>query len=167
MSGAESPTVTPRQAAFMTRVEGEYCLPFWEVVKGYADANESATATARILGFSPSRFIALLEANGRREWFRADLRTNGRLSAYERNKGRYGDAHKRALAKAHATNPRFYWVTLNGVTDTLAGHARRRSIPLNTVYGRIKRGLSPEKALTPGSLHRPARPSASHPWKTD
>lgn len=150
----------------LAAVEAEYGEPFWDVVKGFADEGESVTATAAILGLPRTTFRVLLARHGATGWFRPMAETAGFLSARASTRGKSSPARHRALAVARAANHTHHRIKLNGIEDTLTGHARRQGLSVHTVRGRIARGMTPIEALSPGKKSPPPRRNAAnHPWR--
>lgn len=134
------------------RIEGEYGQPFAEIVRGYARAGESMSATGVILGYSDQAFRELVRREGWVEWFTPGTQSNGRRSHPGAPRGHLqAIGRKGGLASAihaHKRNER-HLVEFDGTTDTLTGHAMRQGIALKTVYARRLRGQSVELALRP------------------
>lgn len=134
------------------RIEDEYDQPFDEIVKGYADAGESMSATGVILGYSDQAFRELVRREGWVDWFKPGAQSNGTKAhpgvpmSQLKAMGRKGGL---ASAKyAHERNRRHH-VLFNGTLDTLVGHAKREGVNIKTVYARRLRGDSVELALRP------------------
>lgn len=149
----------------INEVEQEYSLPFWEVVKGFADDGYSATATAGILGYSnPTPFIRLLYRHNRRELFNRGQSTVIALEARESRRGKCSKAMHAALRKASAVNPGYKQIRWKGVTDTIAGHAERLGINRRTAYKRsYRRPGDWEYILAPGYRYVP--PPTGKGWQ--
>ena len=124
----------------MEEVEQEFGLPFWEVVQGFADDGYSATATAELLGYAgPTSFLRLLGRHGKRELFRKGQDTAFALDARASRVGKCSEAMRAACRRASAANPCYRRIEWQGVTDTIAGHARRLGINPRTAYKRSYR----------------------------
>lgn len=148
-------------SAKQREVEAEHGLPFWEVVKGYADDGESKAATASILGYSETAFRNLVSRYGFQRWFPAPGQSNASRAA---NKGRSWagtPAQRAAFARGrqHAGDRLAVLVELNGVTASVKEHALRQGLKPATVYMRRWRGLPVDKAFAPVRRSNP-----SHPW---
>lgn len=154
---------SPKQRA----IAAEWGEPFWDVVKGFADQGESIPGTAGILGYNVQAFRRLVHRYGNAHWFKAGQDSVGAIAARESRKGKPASgAMIAALEKASSVNPTYRRVDLDGITDTLAGHARRRGVSVRTVYKRLKRGLPLDEAFTKSKLYTTRRVSCSHPWKS-
>lgn len=130
------------------RVEEEYGRPFWEVVRGFAEDGESASATARILGYvSHSPFLRLLKRHNAQGLFRPPMETNGALSARASTRGVLYPRKAAALEKARKKCPDYRWIEIGEIRDTIAGHARRRGIDPRAVYRRTAKGKTLKEAL--------------------
>lgn len=114
----------------------EFGLPFWEVVKGFADDGETIHATAGILDYSHSAFRRLVERHGRADWFVTGQDGATAQDAREARRGRCTPALKAATQAASDSNPTYYRITWGGVTDTIAGHCRRIGLPYKTAINR-------------------------------
>lgn len=138
-------------------IEEEYGQSFADIVRGFADAGESMSATGLILGYSDQAFRELVRREGWVGWFKPGTQSNGRKD----HPGAPMD-HIRAIGRkgglasarhAHTRNQR-HQVLHNGILDTLRGHARRQGISVRTVYARRLRGESVELALRPVQSNR-------------
>lgn len=138
----------------------EYNLPFSQVVKQFADAGESIGATAEILGYSSGAFRRLIHRRGWRDWFKGPTETNGFVAARAARRGISQDT-----SHMMANNPVYRWFVVNGIRDTLTGHARRVGISRHTVRNRLAVGLSIEEALKPVSRVRPPKNNSKHAWR--
>ena len=124
----------------IAEVEEEFGLPFWDVVTGFADDGYSATATAGILGYAaPGPFLRLLDRHGMRDAFNQGQDTLIAQEARQSRRGVCSDAARDACRRASAANPTYKRIRMHGVTDTLAGHARRLGINARTAYKRSYR----------------------------
>lgn len=151
----------------MAEVEDFFGQPFWDVVKGFAADGESIVATAAILGYaSHSSFDRLLTRHGKKHWFRPGVETNGFQSAQASRKGVTTPAMRAAALNAGRHSPTYVWLELDGIMDTVAGHARRVGISRCTVYNRHARGIDWVTALTmPVKSPRPHSRPKNHPWQ--
>lgn len=107
-------------------VERDTGQPFEEIVKLYAkELQVTMHEAALLLGYSShSAFIRLCRKRGWDKWFAG-------------NKPRKAE---RVYSRKHSMgSPSAIYLELDGITDTLAGHARRLGIPKDTVYGRQAR----------------------------
>lgn len=130
------------------RVEEEFGRPFWEVVRGFAEDGESASATARILGYaSHSPFLRLLKRHNAQGLFLPPTETNGALSAHASTRGVQYPRKIAALEQARKKCPGYRWIVIGEVRDTIAGHARRRGLNPRAVYRRTAKGKTLKEAL--------------------
>ncbi len=107
-------------------VERDTGQPFEEIVNLYAkELQVTMHEAALLLGYSShSAFIRLCRKRGWDKWFAG-------------NKPRKAE---RVYSRKHSMgSPSAIYLELDGITDTLAGHARRLGIPKDTVYGRQAR----------------------------
>ena len=105
------------------QIEAESGQPFEEIVRLYAkELQVTMNEASVLLGYaSHSPFIRLCRKHGWDKWF-------------EGNKPRKAD---REYSSKHSMgSPAQVIVEIDGVTDNLAGHARRLGIPRKTVYNR-------------------------------
>lgn len=154
-----------KKRSVIAEVEDFYGLPFWEVVKGFADDGESMTATAAILGYSGNKTLAaMIKRRGYEHWFKPAAQTNGFKSAHESRRGK--PASRNAITAMQANNPRYVRLKIDGKLDTVTGHAKRLGISVRTVYNRRYRGMDWVAALTtPVAAPRPHNQPLSHPWQ--
>lgn len=157
--------MTARKSPKMLAIETEWDQPFWDVVAGFAKDGESIQATAGILGYSSSAFRRLVQRHKHDVWFTRGQDTAGAKAARKSRRGKVTPGMRRALDAASASNPTYLKVTVEGVTDTLAGHARRRGLSVRTVYNRTYRGLPIEQALSISKLYVSRPVSRSHHWR--
>jgi hypothetical protein len=145
------------------QVEQEYGMPFWDVVKLYADDGESINATALILGYKrPDPLYRKVKAKGVEHWFKRGFDSNGARLAQSVKAA--SAEHQIALRKYAE---RKWHIEFNGVRDSISGHARRIGIARETVFSRLRTGWTLEQALsTPKSTpRRYSVTSDSHPWR--
>lgn len=147
----------------MQQVEEEFGQPFLDVVLGFAGEGESINATAFLLGYaSPTPFKRWVNRHGLKHKFKTGEECAGRIS-FRANTGST-PARLAAVKLASAANPTYKHVEVGGITDTLAGHARRVGISARTVYSRIYAGRSVEEALKKTCYRR--QPSTkNHIWR--
>ena len=110
----------------INEVERDSGQPFEEIVRLHAKEMQVTMHEASVLlGYaSHSAFIRLCRKRGWDKWFAG-------------NKPRKAE---RVYSRKHSMgSPSAIYLELDGITDTLAGHARRLGIPINTVYGRQAR----------------------------
>lgn len=151
--------------AKQVEIEKEYGLPFWEVVRGYAEQKESIHATAHILGYTHSAFRRLVRNNGAEAWFVSARESNGAKASIEASKGKDTPAKQRARELARAANPCYRYVTINGITDTIRATAMRTGVPYKTALNRIGRGVPVERAFNPEYLDMSHAAPAHHFWR--
>lgn len=147
----------------VSSVEAEYGLPFWDVVKQYADDGESINATAYILGYqSATHFYQMVKRNGLQHWFKKDRESNGWIASMAGNKrGKPTEAGRINAGKATKA---LHAVEAFGIMDSLKGHSIRHGMAPTTVRWRIQRNKwSLEKALTE-PLRCVGKISLDHPW---
>lgn len=124
-----------RQAA----IAQEFDLPFWEVVKGFADEGRTIYDTARILEYSHPAFSRLVKRHGLDHWF-AKGKAGVRFSESARERrGQCSPALLSAVLNAGKHNPTYYQIKYQGATDTMAGHCRRLGLSLHTARNRNTR----------------------------
>ena len=124
-----------RQAA----IAQEFNLPFWEVVKGFADDGRTMNNTARIIEYSVPAFYRLVQRYGREHWFakgKAGLRFK---EAARERRGKCSPALLAAALNAGKHNPTYHRIEYQGVTDTMVGHCRRLGLSLHTARNRNSR----------------------------
>ena len=126
---------SPKQRA----IADEFGLPFWDVVKGFADDGLSVKATGDVLGYSHGAFRRLMERHGKKHWFKVGHDSLVPKQEKAERRGQCSPALREALRAARAANPCYIRIEYRGVTDTLAGHARRLGLSRRTVYKRNKR----------------------------
>lgn len=154
----------PRQSPKQIEIEQEYGEPFWDVVKSYADSGESMTATAVILGYSSTAFRRLVTRHDHRDWFPAPVKYNGYISEKESRKGLFSSTLESALEKARKNNPCHAKLLIDGIEDTIKGHALRKGIPTRTVYNRLRRGMTIDGALYQGYMYKTPK-NKNHHWR--
>lgn len=131
-------------------VESEYGMPFWEIVKGFANDGESIHATGKLLGYKSGAFHRLVIRHNKTHLFKHWTKTNGYKSAQQSKTPAKIASIKTMQKTAHAMNPNYKWVIVDDVRDTIAGHAKRCGVSRFTVYQRLRRGLSISDALFVG-----------------
>ena len=145
-------------------IADEFGLPFWEVVKGFADDGLSVKATADVLEYSHTAFRRLVERHDKKHWFKVGH--NSLVPQQERaeRRGKCSPALREALRLASAANPNYIRIEYRGVTDTLAGHSRRLGLSRRTVYKRNKRRPGDWAYVFAGGKHivLPSRKSGWH-----
>jgi hypothetical protein len=125
------------------QVEQEYGQPFWDVVKGYADDGECVASTAMILGYAGrAPFAELLKRHGAYAWF-----TPWRGGRRSQPTPEHKEKLRQSMTKARDNNPYYKQIDVEGVVDTVAGHAQRRGLKPNVVYARLWRGDTMKRAL--------------------
>ena len=117
----------------------EFGMPFWDVVKGFAGDGLSIKATADVLEYSHSAFRRLMERHGKKYWFKVGQDSLIPKQEKAERRGQCSPALRDALRAASDKNPNYIRIEYRGVTDTLAGHARRLGLSRRTVYKRNKR----------------------------
>ena len=125
----------PKQRA----IADEFGIPFWDVVRGFADDGLSIKATADVLEYSHSAFRRLMERHGKKHWFKVGHDSLVPQQEMADRRGRCSPALREALRLASDKNPNYIRIEYRGVTDTLAGHARRLGLSCSTVYKRHER----------------------------
>ena len=145
-------------------IADEFGLPFWEVVKGFADDGLSVKATADVLEYSHSAFRRLVERHGKKGWFLVGHDSIVPQQEKAERRGVCTEAHREALKQASAVNPNYIRVEYRGYTDTLAGHARRLGLSRSTVYKRNERRPGDWAYVLADSKHivLPSRKSGWH-----
>lgn len=146
------------------QVEEEYGLPFWEVVKSYADDGESIHATAALIGYRTHCHLRLLIARHNvQHWFKPSSQTNGAIAARKNNTGAY--FNELARKNAGESSRKRHAVEALGELDSIAGHCRRLGVRYGTVMRRIHRyGMTLEQALT-APAHSGKRRNGDHAWR--
>jgi len=115
------------------RVTERWGVPFWELLKDFADQGLSRFDTARALGYRPDSFCTLLSAHPRKDPFES----SNKPLAYLRDTGEtFGEAGERMAAA--------------GMTVTEAALAIGYSCPSGLRYAMRTRGISVD-------FRRPAR----------
>lgn len=134
----------------------EFGQPFTDVVLGFAVDGYSVSATAAILGYSRGSFYTLMKRWGWLDKFDRGQRTLAPRQAQEARQGEAGN--RKAVEAMIAANPNYLRFTLDGIYDTLAGHAKRRGLSRNTVYSRRKRRGDDWDYVLDKRSHDPKRP---------
>jgi hypothetical protein len=114
----------------------EHGMSFPAVVRLYAEAGHSMTETALILERDPAAFRRLCQRQGWEDLFKRGEDSVASKQARADRRGVCTDGLRSACKAASDANPLYQWVTLDGVTDTITGHARRLGIPIGTVRNR-------------------------------
>ena len=145
-------------------IADEFGLPFWDVVKGFADDGLSVKATADVLEYSHSAFRRLAERHGKKHWFKVGHDSLVPKQEKAERRGKCSPALREALVLASSKNPNYIRIEYRGVTDTLAGHARRLGLSHSTVYKRNKRRPEDWAYVLADSKHivLPSRKSGWH-----
>jgi hypothetical protein len=117
----------------------EHGMSFPAVVRLYAEAGHSIHDTALILERDPAAFRRLCQRQGWESLFKRGEDSVASKQARADRRGVCTDGLRSACKAASDANPVYQWVTLDGVTDTLAGHARRLGLAYSTVVKRNKR----------------------------
>ena len=123
----------------VSEVEKEFGEPFWSIVEGFARDGYSKTATAMILGYSTSScFLRKLDR------YRPDIEfVKGPDSvcfkeARKDQKGKFTDGMRAAMKRNLDARTDVIRIEYKGVTDLIAGHAKRAGISYTTAYFRYK-----------------------------
>ncbi|MFA5387887.1 MAG: hypothetical protein WC322_05920 [Candidatus Paceibacterota bacterium] len=115
-----------KRGAIMREVEAETGELFEKTVRRYAEQGMTMTSASLILGYrGHGPFIRLCKKHGWTQWFE-----NSKPQEYFRE-----------FPKEHHMGPppASIYVEHDGITDTLAGHARRLGLSRYTVYHRRKK----------------------------
>jgi hypothetical protein len=138
--------------SIINEVEEEYGEPFWDVVAGYAADGHSVQSTAELLGYaSGTPFRRLIARHGVTIQFASAQDSVFQKEARINRRGKCSPQLSDALKKASAANPTYIYLDYKGVTDTLAGHARRLGIPMGTVRNRYRVNKDPAHVFFAGS----------------
>lgn len=131
--------------SIIQETEEEYGLPFWEVVRGFAEDGHSAHATALLLGYSSDTpFRRLIKRHGVTVEFAGAQESVFQAEARESRRGRTTPALLAACKIASAHNPVYKRIDYAGQVDTLAGHAKRHGVSVSTARKRYLRNPDPE-----------------------
>lgn len=122
------------------QVEQEYGEPFWDVVRGFAADGHSVHSTAELLGYaSDTPFRRLIARHGVDIKFASAQESVFQVEARIDRRGKCTPKQKMATNTASLANPAYKRVELFGITDTLAGHAKRIGLSRSTMYKRYAR----------------------------
>lgn len=126
--------------SIVKEVEQEYGDPFWDVVRGFAADGHSIHATAGLLGYaSDTPFRRMIKRHGVDIDFASAQKSVFQTEARIDRRGRCTPAQREAADTASLANPGYKRVELFGITDTLAGHAKRVGLSRSTMYKRYAR----------------------------
>lgn len=103
-------------------VEAEYDLPFWDVVRGYANDGCTLQLSARCLGLGCNTLHRLMQEDGVHVVFQ-------------------GSPHDPPAVVVSPVE------TIDGFTGTLTQHARRSGLGISCVRNRVQRGWTLERAI--------------------
>lgn len=149
----------PRTVRLMAEAEAEFGMPFLEIVKDLAESGEGKAAIAGMLEMSRKTLVRVLEYKGfDLSVFPEPVECN---SFKQRSKSRPALTDTSRMAQA---NPCYRWVEIDGVRDTIRGHAKRKGISHRTVYNRIYRGVPVERALMRAGMHTTPY-NKNHIWR--
>lgn len=134
---------------------------FISVVKDYAGQGHSVTETGILLGYGHSAFWRLCKRQGWLGWFAKGEASIGAKRAREIRKGQDTPAMRAARNRvSYAT------VTVDGIADTYAGHARRLGIPVRTIYSRKRQRPDDLEYIFATRSHvRPPKSNRGHTWR--
>lgn len=136
--------------SIIQETESEYGLPFWEVVRGFAEDGHSVHATALLLGYSSDTpFRRLIKRHGVTIEFAGAQESVFQTEARESRRGRATPALLAACKIASAHNPVYKRIHYAGQVDTLAGHAKRHGVSVSTARKRYLRNPDPEYVFAP------------------
>ena len=128
------------RSSIARQVEQEYGEPFWDVVRGFAADGHSVHATAGLLGYaSDTPFRRLIARHGVQINFASAQESVFQVEARIDRRGKCTAGQRRAAQAASLSNPGYKRVALFGITDTLAGHAKRIGLSRSTMYKRWAR----------------------------
>lgn len=132
------------QRSIVQETEEEYGLPFWEVVRGFAEDGHSMQATALLLGYSAGTpFRRLIKRHGVTIEFASAQESVFQAEARESRRGRATPALLEACKIASQHNPVYKRIDYAGQVDTLAGHAKRHGVSVSTARKRYRRNPDP------------------------
>lgn len=126
--------------SIISEVENEYGEPFWDVVRGFADDGHSIHATAGLLGYaSDTPFRRMIKRHGVKIKFASAQDSVFQAEARIDRRGKCTAGQRQAAQLASLANPSYKRVEIFGITDTLAGHAKRIGLSRTTMYKRYAR----------------------------
>lgn len=153
------PKPRPKTLKRIAEIEAEFGDTFVNVVLGFAKSGEGKVATAGILEMGKSTMIRALDYFGfDLSVFPEPVETNG-YKAQNRSR-----PHLKDNSRLMAANTTYHWVEIDGVRDTICGHARRKGISHRTVFNRIYRGVPVERALMRAGMHKTPT-NKKHIWR--
>lgn len=152
---------TIRKGPRIDAAESEYGMPFKDILQAFANDGESMTATAHILGYGGHHALIRI-ARKLGIAFPKGTQSVGAMSA--RKAAKSTPARLAAIRLASAANPSYKRIELDGIVDTVAGHARRVGIPYRTALCRLRAGRTPEEAFKRTSYVTQPK-NHNHTWR--
>lgn len=150
--------------SIIEQAEREFGAPFKDILQGFANDGESVHSTAFILGYSSTTALRRHVKRLGIEFVKGS-KSIGSIAAKKESGST--PARLKALKKASESNPTYIRITVDGICDTMAGHARRLGLSVKTVYNRMYSGKTPEQALYTGSYVKQPASNKLHRWRKD